>query len=266
MPPSPLQVVRAAPGLVWRALDGGEVVGSIRASLRPDGRWHVGFESCRDDACEPLLDAVAGNTSSDLYLTVSEKDPEALARFTKAGFSISRRESFYRIPTDPAITGLTQTRAPEGTVIISAARADEEELRLLDDTLRQDVPGADGWKWDPGDFAEETYDSGGFNPDTYLIAVDVASGDYIGLVRVWDNPGAPRLGLIGVVRGYRRRGIARALLSRAFRVVHENGKTEAGAEADDTNEAAVALLTSLGARRTVGILELIRPFSPEPRC
>jgi ribosomal protein S18 acetylase RimI-like enzyme len=63
-----------------------------------------------------------------------------------------------------------------------------------------------------------------------------------------------------VVRGYRRRGIARALLARAFRAVHENGKTEAGAEADDTNEAAVALLTSLGARRTVGILELIRPF------
>lgn len=256
--------MRAAPGLVWRALDGGQVVGSIRAHLRPDGRWHVGFESCRDDAREPLLNAVAVNTSSDLYLTVSEKDPEALARFTEAGFRIGRRESFYRIPTDPAVTGLTQTEPPEGTIIISAARADEEELRLLDDALRQDVPGTDGWKWDPGDFAVETYDSGGFNPDTYLIAADVASGDYIGLARVWDNPGAPRLGLVGVVRGYRRRGVATALLARAFRVLHENGKPEAGAEADDTDKAAVTLLTSLGARRTVGILELIRPLRPAP--
>src|SRR5262249_46311783 len=57
--PSPLQVVRAPPGLVWRALDSGQVVGTIRAHLMPDGRWHVGFEPCRDDAYEPLLDAVA---------------------------------------------------------------------------------------------------------------------------------------------------------------------------------------------------------------
>ena len=168
-------------------------------------------------------------------------------------------------PTRPS-PACTQTEAPEGTIIISAARADEEELRLLDDTLRQDVPGVDGWKWDPGDFAVETYDSGGFNPDTYLVAADVASGDYIGLVRVWDNPGAPRLGLVGVVRGYRRRGLARVLLARAFRVLHENGKPEAGAEADDMNEASVTLLTSLGARRTVGILELIRPRSSPTRA
>jgi GNAT superfamily N-acetyltransferase len=190
-------------------------------------------------------------------MTVRESDPDTLARFTQAGFEISRREHFYMIPTDPAVTGLTQTEAPEGTIIISAARADEEELRLLDDALRQDVPGADGWKWDPGDFAEETYDSGGFNPDTYLVAADVASGDYVGLVRVWDNPRAPRLGLVGVVPSHRRRGLARVLLARAFRVMHEDGKKEVSAEADETNAASVALLTSLGARRAAGIIELV---------
>jgi ribosomal protein S18 acetylase RimI-like enzyme len=254
---SSLQVVRAAPGLVWRALDDGQAVATIRAHMTPDSRWHVGFETFRADACRPLLDAVAGNTGSDLLMTVRESDPDALARFTRAGFEVSRREHFYMIPTDPAVTGLTQTEAPEGTIIISAARADEEELRLLDDALRQDVPGADGWKWDPGDFAEETYDSGGFNPDTYLVAADVASGDYVGLVRVWDNPRAPRLGLVGVVPSHRRRGLARVLLARAFRVMHEDGKKEVSAEADETNTASVALLTSLGARRAAGIIELV---------
>ena len=125
--PSPLQVVRAPPGLVWRALDGGQVVGTIRAHLMPDGRWHVGFEPCRDDAYEPLLDAVAANTDSDLYMSVRESDPDALARFTAVGFEVSRRESFFRIPTDPAVTGLHQTEAPEGTIIISAIRADRSE-------------------------------------------------------------------------------------------------------------------------------------------
>jgi hypothetical protein len=47
---------------------------------------------------------------------------------------------------------------PEGVVIISAVDAFENQLRLLDDALRQDVPGAAGWKWDPGDFHEETFD------------------------------------------------------------------------------------------------------------
>jgi ribosomal protein S18 acetylase RimI-like enzyme len=239
-------------------MDGGQVVGTIRAHLMPDGRWHVGFEPCRDDAYGPLLDAVAGNTDSDLHMSVRESDPDALARFATVGFEVSRRESFFRIPTDPAVTGLHQTEAPEGTVIISAIRADEEELRLLDDALRQDVPGADGWQWDPGDFWVETFDSGGFNPDTYLVAADVASGDYVGLVRVWDTPGAPRLGLVGVVRGHRRRGLARVLLARAFQVLHEKGKAEVVAEADDTNTASVTLLTSLGARRSDGIIELIR--------
>jgi GNAT superfamily N-acetyltransferase len=255
--PSPLQVVRAAPGLVWRALDGGQVVGTIRAHLTPDGRWHVGFEPGRDDAFAPLLDAVAANTGSDLLMNVRESDPEALDRFTAVGFAVSRREGFFRIPTDPAVTGLHQTEAPEGTVIISAIRADDEELRLLDDTLRQDVPGTDGWKWDPGDFWVETFDSGGFNPDTYLVAADVASGDYVGLVRVWDTPCAPRVGLVGVVPGHRRRGLARVLLARAFRVLHEKGKAEAVGEADDTDTASVALLASLGAHRADGIVELI---------
>jgi RimJ/RimL family protein N-acetyltransferase len=254
---SHLQVVRAAPGLVWRARDDGQAVATVRAHMTPDGRWHVGFETFRDDACRPLLDAVAANTGSDLLMNIRESDPGALTRFTRAGFEVARRETFYKIPTDPAVTGLHETEAPEGTIIISAARADEEQLRLLDDELRQDVPGSDGWKWDPGDFWIETFDSGGFNPDTYLIAADLDSGDYVGLVRVWDSPRAPRLGLIGVVRSHQRRGLARVLLGRAFRVLHENGKPEVSAEADDTNTASVTLLTSVGARRADVIIELI---------
>ncbi len=39
-----------------------------------------------------------------------------------------------------------------------APRADEVEgsrLRLLDDELRQDVPGTDGWRWTPEGFRTE---------------------------------------------------------------------------------------------------------------
>jgi GNAT superfamily N-acetyltransferase len=258
MPPSTVRVVRAPPGLVWRAWDGDQAVGAVRAFLRPDNRWFVAFDTCRADSYQPLLAAVAENVGRDLYTTARDTDEQGLDRLTRLGFTVSRRESNYLIPTDPAATGLDAVPEPEGMVIISAADADEEQLRVLDDALRQDVPGTAGWKWDPGDFREETFDSDQFDPATYLIAVDTDSCDYIGLVRVWNGPGRPRLGLIGVCRPYRRRGLARALLARAFRVLHERGQTVVTAEADDANLASGSLLLSLGASRHARFVEVVR--------
>lgn len=255
---SALRIVRAHPGLVWRALDVAQVVGSVTAFLRPDDRWFVNVDpSSRADSYRPLLTAVANDTASDLYATVDETDTTALGIFARLGFTVSRRESNYVIPTDPQITGLHITE-PDGIVIISAVDAREDEMRLLDDALRQDVPGTAGWRWDPGDFHEETFDSQ-FNPATYLIAVDTASGDYAGLVRVWNSPGRPRLGLIAVLAPYRRRGLASALLATAFGVLHERGATEVTAEVDDTNTASRSLMLRLGASREGGTIEIVKP-------
>ncbi len=259
MTDSRLLIVRAPPGLIWRAVDEGQAVGAVSAVLRPNGRWFVHFDVCRDDSYEPLLTAVAQNTGGDLYTIACEADRQSLAQFTRLGFTVSRRESFFVIPTDPEVTGLHDTDEPDGVVIISANDGFEDQLRLLDDALRQDVPGTEGWQWDPADFNEETFGSD-FDPATYLVAVDVASGEYIGLVRVWNSPGRPRLGLIAVLPPYRRRGLATVLLARAFRALHERGKKEVTAEVDDTNAAARALMSKLGARRTNGIIELIRPL------
>lgn len=252
-----LRVVRASPGLVWRALDADEAVGAVTAFLRPDNRWFVSFDTCRDDTYRALIAAVAGNTGRDLYATVDDTDDQALELFGRLGFTVSRRESNLVIPTDPQVTGLHATAEPDGVVIISAIDAYEDQLRLLDDALRQDVPGAAGWKWDPGDFHEETFDSQ-FNPATYLVAVDAAGGEYMGLVRVWDGPGRPRLGLIAMLPPYRRRGLASILLGRAFGVLHQRGRSEVTAEVDDTNSASRALLQRLGARRVDGSVELVR--------
>jgi ribosomal protein S18 acetylase RimI-like enzyme len=258
MTDSRLKIVRAPPGLIWRALDGAQAVGAVSAVLRPNGRWFVHFDECRDDSYEPLLAAVAGNTGSDLYTFAGEGDEQSLAQLARHGFTVSRREGFFVIPTDPEVTGLRDTDEPDGVVIISANDGFEDQLRLLDDALRQDVPGAEGWQWDPADFNEETFGSD-FDPATYLVAVDVASGEYIGLVRVWNSPGRPRLGLIAVLPPYRRRGLANVLLARAFRALHERGKKECTAEVDETNGASRALMSKLGARRTNGVIELIRP-------
>ena len=64
----------------------------------------------------------------------------------------------------------------------------------------------------------------------------------------------PRLGFVGVSRPHRRRGVALALLSRAFGVLASRGIPEVTTEIDETNTASRGLLEGLGARRVGGYL------------
>jgi GNAT superfamily N-acetyltransferase len=81
-------------------------------------------------------------------------------------------------------------------------------------------------------------------------------------VRVWNNPKGPRLGLIAVSAPYRRRGLAKALLSRAFAVLDERGQTVVSAEVDQANVASTSLLEGMGAWRTGDSIELFRRAAP----
>lgn len=111
---------------------------------------------------------------------------------------------------------------------------------------------------DPQEFREYTFDDRHFDPATYLVAVDDANQAYAGLARVWNNPGHPRLGLIGVTSGYRRRGLAKVLLAAVFAPLCDRGVGEVAAEVDATDTASNALLRGIGARRIRGSIELVR--------
>lgn len=252
------KVTRTSPGLVWRALDGDENIGVAEAFVRPDERCFVFFASCRADAYGPLLAAVAEELGHDLYVTVDEADFEARDLHEQLGFVVHRRESEYLIPTDPEVTGLRGVEAPPGFVLVCADQVQGDRLRVLDDTLRQDVPGTDGWRWTEAGFREETFDSPDFDPAIYLVSIEKSSDEYAGLVRVWNKQNGPRLGLIAVLPPYRRRGLAKVLLARVFDVLDERGKTDVSAEVDETNVASTSLLEALGARRTGGSIELVR--------
>jgi GNAT superfamily N-acetyltransferase len=245
------EVVRDPGRLRWQ-LAGGEA----RAWVRPDDRCALWFGSCQADCYAPLLAAVAADVPHDLYIEPDERDTESLTRFVRLGFTVNRQEGHYLIPTDPEVNGLLGSGVPGGLSLISAADADEDRLRLLDDLLRQDTPGSDGWRWSPEGFRAETF-SDEFDPATYLVAVGPA-GEYAGLIRVWNRPVTPRLGFYAVTRDYRRKGLARALLARAFAVVHGRGQSHVTAEVDSANRASLTMMASLGARRTGGSVELIK--------
>jgi RimJ/RimL family protein N-acetyltransferase len=126
----------------------------------------------------------------------------------------------------------------------------------------------DGWINDPQEFREHTFDERRFDPATYLVAVDDVSQAFAGLARVWNRPRQPRLDLVGVTSGYRRRGLAKMLLAAVFAPLCDRGISEVAAEADAANAASNALLSRIGARRVGGSIELVRraAWCPELGC
>jgi RimJ/RimL family protein N-acetyltransferase len=185
----------------------------------------------------------------DLHASVDE---DAVEEWTAHGFAVHRRQNGYLLRT----TTVGDVQPPGGVELVTADRVDADRLRELDDELRQDVPGTDGWRWDAAGFREETYESPHFDPRVYVVAVD---GDrYVGIARVWLRPQRPTLGFIGVSRSHRRRGLATALLSRVFGELASRGVEEVTTEIDETNAASRGLLEGLGARRVGATVELIK--------
>jgi ribosomal protein S18 acetylase RimI-like enzyme len=233
----------------WLAWDGDAVIGALHPWHAPDGRVRLFFDKTRVDAYAPLAAAIDG----ECYATVDAGAAEMLAALRGSGFVDSRREEEYEIPV-----ARIDAPVPDGLRIVTADRTELEPLMLLDCAIRADIPGADGWQPDPVWFREETYDSPFFDPLTYRIALD---GDrYVGLARVWLPIGDElhRLGCIGVLAGYRRRGLALALIASAFAPLVERGVSTVGAEADATNVASHSLLTGLGGVVTGASVELYR--------
>jgi len=254
-------VVAAQAPLGWTALRNGDVIGALRALIRPDRRCQLLPRDVAAEALGPLLDAAVDALRRDVYVEVDEAADDAQRVLAAKGFTVSRREHRYLVPTDPSRNALGRRPVPDGFGFVSAAEADVERLRELDDALRQDVPGTAGWRNDPADFARQLFTDPQFDPATYLLAVDGDTGRYVGLVRVWNRPVGPRLGLIGVLPAYRGRGLAIALLNQAFGVLHRRGRSAVDCEVDHTNTASNALLTGLGARRVGGNVEWVRRFS-----
>jgi ribosomal protein S18 acetylase RimI-like enzyme len=234
--------------LAW---DGGQIVGAVHPWLAPDSRLRLYFDEGRPDSYGPLAGAIDG----ECFAQVDSADADVLERLRSAGFADWRVEHEYRVPV-----ARLDAPVPDGLRIVTADQTEPEPLMMLDCAIRADIPGSDGWQPDPADFREQTYESPSFDPQTYLVALD--GPEYVGLVRVWRPlPGValPRLGCVGVRRAYRRRGLARALISAAFGPLLARGVHTVTTEIDETNVASNALFDGLGAIRTGGVIELRRP-------
>jgi ribosomal protein S18 acetylase RimI-like enzyme len=239
----------------WHALDDDTVVGRGCADSRPDGRLFVSIDAWHESTFDRLAEAMLGELPAPLYTVVDEADVELTASWRRNGFGVRRREWEYLVPTDALVTGLGDALPPAGVTIVPAGEADEGLLRSVDRAIRDEVGASVGWRSMPAEVLPRPEGVTVVDPSQYTVAA--APDRYLGLIRVAPVH-RPRIGLVAVRAGERRRGIARALLAHALRTLHRRGLAEAWTEVQERNHAASALFQGIGARPVGSNLELVR--------
>ncbi|WP_225847959.1 N-acetyltransferase [Streptomyces sp. HPF1205] len=250
-----VRITRVADGQ-WHALDDDLVVGRGHAAHRSDGRMFVAIDAWRDTTFDRLAEAMLAHLPAPLYTVVDEADAELTANWRRAGFTVRRREWEYVVPTDPRVTGLGDVLPPSGVTIVPAGQAEPRLLRAVDRAIRDDVEATAGW-WRTMPAEVIPHREGDTIVDPSLYTVAAAPDRYLGLIRVV-RVKRPRVGLLAVRAGERRRGIGRALLAHALGTLHAAGCDAAWAEVHESNEAAAALFERAGARPVGSNLELVR--------
>ena len=225
--------------------------------LRPDDRMFVEFECHEISAYAPLTEAAAAAHARPLYTMVDEDDRTGVVALRAAGFHTDLVIERFRVTFDAALDWFGGA-APAGFRIDPADVVDEARLFSLDNAIRNDVPGTDGWRGDWAWFRQELTEAPPFDADAYPVAIDEANGEYVGLARIWRNPDGPKFGLVGVLRQYRGTPVAAALLDRALTAASAWGHDTFTVETSPASTRIYKLLVELNAERIGRSLRQVR--------
>ncbi|NNF64514.1 MAG: GNAT family N-acetyltransferase [Acidimicrobiia bacterium] len=197
--------------LRWIADDGEAITGSVDLVARPDNRTFAIFRGATDTII-PLTAIVMRQHAGPIHATGRDSKPAQLEALRHAGFVEELTADAFEVDFPSALSRLQRAWLPSGFRIVSAADASIDPLLTLDNQLRHLVPGTDGWTGDIEWMRSELSESPPYEPAAYLIAVEEATGRYVGLVRVWRNEDGPRLGMVGVLPEFRHKPLAARLL------------------------------------------------------
>lgn len=233
---------------------------TLRAVRRPDGAWWIGLPEEQPGAWPALVDAATQDGCGTLLISRPlDQGQEHERGLRRAGFTPARAETTWRLPI--AAIPTTPVRAQHR--IVSVAELDPEIVADLDNAIRADIPGTQGWVG-TGAQLKDSLDDPDFDPALYLVAQHPHTGRLDGLVRVWNRHPEPRLGCIGVTSSWRRTGLALALLQAVARTLHARGTTHITAETDDTNRASHLMALNHGGTAVATTIEWQRPSPSRP--
>ena len=243
------------PGRRWRATEDGAALGEVTAWLRPDDRLFLTFEGSQH-AYAALADAVSEAANLPLHVSVDAARTAAIDALTGAGFAVDYVEERFRVRFDAALALLRRASLPAGFALRSAAEVDERRLLALDDELRQQVPGTDGWEGSLR-LLREALESPSFDPRGYLVAFH--DREPMGLARIWRNEPEPRFGMVSVSPRYRHTLLGPALLRHALTAAAEWGSPTFTGETSVDNTFVFPKLKRVGAETLGRTLFLVRP-------
>lgn len=235
----------------WSTPDGA----TLRAIRRPDGHWFVRLPQEHPDAWPTLVAAATQGGCGTLIVSRPADQDDACGRaLRRAGFLPVRAETLWRLP----VAAIPTIAVRAGHEFVSVTELAPEDVAVLDNAIRDDIPGTSGWHG-TGAQLTESLDDPDFDPALYLIARHPRTGSLDGLVRVWNRHPEPRLGCIGVTSPWRRTSLALALLQNIAATLQARGVTHITAETDQTNRSSHLMALNHGGTDVGRSVEWQRP-------
>lgn len=125
----------------------------------------------------------------------------------------------------------------------------DRKLYELDMTLSHDVPHPEPLTPISFEFyADRVLNDPDLLPDGWFVALDRATGQYVGMCQLWNSQASDDLynGLTGVLRSHRRRGIALALKLRSIAHAKSLGRPTIKTWNESNNRAMLSINEALG--------------------
>lgn len=203
----------------------------------------------------PWVEAVARTQGSHCRQIVPDRATDAAAFLTAHGYEDAFTSWILAIPLDE---GLAPPHLPQGIAFRNyRPGADDAEIhRLVEDAFGE---------WDARepqafeDWAALTIRRRSFEPWHMILAADEATGEPVGTAYLIDYEGvdAGWIQQLATKATHRHRGIARALLHRAFGLYRDRGRTSAELQTD-SRTGALGLYEKVGMRVTSSYANYIK--------
>jgi mycothiol synthase len=233
----------------------GELVGYVDVRNEGGSRFNVDARTLHAEVASVLAEAAAEHARSEaeaespvLHGFVQGDDPVLREAFEAAGWQPIRHS--FQMGIDLA-DEVPEPSWPEGFTLRNLHVGEEQRLHEANmDAF------ADHWdfRWQPfEEWRRYTVDHHGFDPTLYWLVED---GDEIAgfSVNSWHFSGDPQfgwIGILGVRKLWRKRGLGTALLQHSFRDFRRRGATRVGLGVDGENTTGAVRLYERAGMRVV---------------